>query len=98
MALLLSGFGFPKIFLSSCYFLETATRICPEPKFFTCRNQRCIHANKTCDKRDDCGDLSDEFDCKYEITACDNETEFLCSDKQRCIPLVNLCDSKPLPM
>ena len=31
---------------------------------FECENKRCIHHNQTCDSNNDCGDWSDETDCR----------------------------------
>ena len=31
---------------------------------FTCKNNECISLSLTCNKNDDCGDNSDEDDCK----------------------------------
>ena len=30
---------------------------------FTCQNSKCIKKTYRCDKEDDCGDNSDEFNC-----------------------------------
>ena len=37
----------------------SALNSCPKNQF-TCSNNRCIAANRTCDGNDDCGDDSDE--------------------------------------
>uniref|UniRef100_A0A665V7J1 Suppressor of tumorigenicity 14 protein homolog n=1 Tax=Echeneis naucrates TaxID=173247 RepID=A0A665V7J1_ECHNA len=36
----------------------------PCPKQFQCKNQRCIRSDLKCDGWNDCGDMSDEFNCK----------------------------------
>ncbi|XP_013871339.1 ST14 transmembrane serine protease matriptase a [Austrofundulus limnaeus] len=38
------------------------TDFCPNE--FQCKNKRCINTNLTCDGWNDCGDLSDELNCK----------------------------------
>ena len=69
----------------------TATRECPKDKYFTCTNQRCIRHTDRCNGYDDCGDLTDEFNCTQK---CDPLTHFQCNDKTSCIPLVKLCDGQ----
>ena len=31
---------------------------------YECGNKNCIHHNQTCDSNNDCGDWSDETDCR----------------------------------
>ncbi|XP_034557725.1 suppression of tumorigenicity 14a [Notolabrus celidotus] len=46
----------------------------PCPKQFQCRNQRCIKTELRCDGWNDCGDMSDELNCKCNAKdiACKN--------------------------
>uniref|UniRef100_A0A3P9L5G2 Suppression of tumorigenicity 14a n=1 Tax=Oryzias latipes TaxID=8090 RepID=A0A3P9L5G2_ORYLA len=46
----------------------------PCPKQFMCKNQKCIKTELRCDGRDDCGDKSDEMNCKCNSSfiACKN--------------------------
>ncbi|XP_030264304.1 ST14 transmembrane serine protease matriptase a [Sparus aurata] len=41
----------------------------PCPKQFQCRNQRCIKSDLRCDGWNDCGDMSDELNCKCDAKA-----------------------------
>ncbi|KAM9359802.1 ST14 transmembrane serine protease matriptase a [Symphorus nematophorus] len=58
----------------------------PCPKQFQCRNQRCIKADLSCDGWNDCGDMSDELNCKCKASdiACKNGL---------CKPMFWKCDS-----
>ncbi|XP_072026056.1 uncharacterized protein [Amphiura filiformis] len=50
---------------------------------FQCKNGRCIKASDVCDRRNNCGDGSDEVNC---------ECEFHCYNR-RCIPQRYVCDT-----
>ncbi|XP_068601317.1 ST14 transmembrane serine protease matriptase a [Brachionichthys hirsutus] len=58
----------------------------PCPQKFTCKNQRCIKSALACDGWDDCGDMSDELNCK-----CDARS-ITCKNKL-CKPRYFKCDS-----
>ncbi|KAK2824813.1 hypothetical protein Q7C36_018740 [Tachysurus vachellii] len=59
--------------------------LCSE-KEFRCGTGRCVNTSLLCDSYDDCGDLSDEHNCK-----CDHVKEHQCGDG-RCVPLEWVCD------
>ena len=40
--------------------------VCKSEDEFQCRNGRCISKSVLCDSIDNCGDYSDETDCKYK--------------------------------
>ncbi|KII65115.1 Basement membrane-specific heparan sulfate proteoglycan core protein [Thelohanellus kitauei] len=55
---------------------------------FECENGHCVDDKLVCNKNDDCGDGSDEFDCQgidctYKASQCDNK---------QCIWLQYRCD------
>ncbi|OXB76843.1 UNVERIFIED_CONTAM: hypothetical protein H355_002536 [Colinus virginianus] len=62
-------------------------RSCTENEF-TCNNGLCIRSAYRCDRRNDCGDSSDERSCIYE--PC-QQHQFTCQNG-RCIAKAYLCD------
>lgn len=58
----------------------------PCPKQFQCRNQRCISSDLRCDGWNDCGDLSDELECKCK------STDIMCNNRF-CKPMFWKCDT-----
>ncbi|XP_025940300.1 low-density lipoprotein receptor-related protein 2 [Apteryx rowi] len=62
-------------------------RSCTENEF-TCNNGLCIRNTYRCDRRNDCGDSSDERGCIYE--AC-QQHQFTCQNG-RCIFKAYICD------
>ncbi|KAM3616412.1 uncharacterized protein V6R79_017500 [Siganus canaliculatus] len=57
----------------------------PCPKQFQCKNQRCIKAELRCDGWNDCGDMSDEMNCKCSSKDISCENGF-------CKPMFWKCD------
>lgn len=57
----------------------------PCPSEFACRSGMCISKDLQCDGWNDCGDMSDEVDCK-----CDKD-QFSC-DNKLCKPRIWVCD------
>lgn len=57
----------------------------PCPKQFQCRNQQCINTDLRCDGWNDCGDMSDELDCK-----CSSK-DITCKNRL-CKPMFWKCD------
>ena len=51
--------------------------------YFQCNNSRCVDYSKVCDLTNDCGDMSDEQNCKNHIQ-CKNEKNHLISLDQQC--------------
>uniref|UniRef100_A0A8C9EZD8 EGF-like domain-containing protein n=1 Tax=Pavo cristatus TaxID=9049 RepID=A0A8C9EZD8_PAVCR len=62
-------------------------RSCTENEF-TCNNGLCIRSAYRCDRRNDCGDASDERGCIYE--PC-QQHQFTCQNG-RCIAKAYICD------
>lgn len=59
-------------------------RKCPK-NYFKCENKACVPKRKICDRRNDCGDLSDERNCNCSAD------EFRCKNGF-CIPVEKFCD------
>ncbi|KAI3389567.1 hypothetical protein SNEBB_009857 [Seison nebaliae] len=55
-----------------------------------CTNGRCIPDSWICNRQDDCGDNSDEVDCKY--ISCNTTSQFACSRSGECIEKKLKCD------
>ncbi|EEB11021.1 class A rhodopsin-like G-protein coupled receptor GPRgph, putative [Pediculus humanus corporis] len=70
------------------FFLETFQ--CSKSQF-KCGNGFCISREHLCNFEDDCGDLTDETDCKYRECW---PSEFRC-DNQECIRPGMVCDNVP---
>lgn len=51
--------------------------------FFQCDNRKCVEYSKVCDLTDDCGDGSDEQDCR---------NHFQCNTSQTYIPISKTCN------
>ena len=56
--------------------------------FFQCNNSRCVHYSQVCDLVDDCGDMSDEINCKNHMICEDT----LNLTKHQFIALSQKCD------
>ena len=57
-------------------------------EFYQCANSKCVAYDKVCDLFDDCGDMSDEINCKNHMTCEDSWT----SSKHHFISLAQRCD------
>ena len=56
--------------VSRCYSVHfTAQHTCA-PTQFVCKNKKCLSINNRCDFDDDCGDNSDEEDCRMYKFSC----------------------------
>ncbi|XP_023207560.1 suppressor of tumorigenicity 14 protein-like [Xiphophorus maculatus] len=65
---------------------EAIDPVDPCPGRFRCRNDQCIFQNLTCDGWNDCGDMSDEKNCK-----CKGDTLLTCGNGL-CKPMFWKCD------
>ena len=57
-------------------------------EYFQCKNSRCVEYRKVCDLVDDCGDMSDEINCRNHMICEDT----LDSTKHQFISLSQKCD------
>ncbi|XP_041433100.1 low-density lipoprotein receptor-related protein 2 isoform X2 [Xenopus laevis] len=67
---------------------QNCTRRSCSSNEFTCANGLCIRSNFRCDRRNDCGDGSDERGCIYQ--PCEQQ-QFTCQNG-RCISKAFVCD------
>lgn len=56
---------------------------------FRCKNQRCINVEYICDREDDCGDNSDEINCK---SFCNSSNQFSCENGFKCLDNIFKCN------
>ncbi|XP_058520574.1 low-density lipoprotein receptor-related protein 2 [Ochotona princeps] len=69
---------------------QNCTRRSCSANEFTCWNGLCIPQSFRCDRRNDCGDYSDERDCTYPTC---HVSEFTCQNG-RCINKAFVCDGQ----
>ncbi|XP_063285770.1 low-density lipoprotein receptor-related protein 2 [Pelobates fuscus] len=67
---------------------QNCTRASCTANEFTCDNGLCIRSHFKCDRRNDCGDNSDERGCTYPPCT---QQQFTCQNG-RCIPQMYVCD------
>ncbi|XP_051889300.1 sortilin-related receptor-like [Pristis pectinata] len=77
-----------------CTQTEEFSRTC-EPFSFKCWNGVCISMEWKCDGVDDCGDYSDEANCRYptEAPSCMKYFQFSCQNG-KCVPIWWKCDGE----
>jgi hypothetical protein len=54
------------------YKIHTLAKQC-QPNEFKCRNNNCVPMCKKCDKYEDCGDGTDEENCRYKLSLWSND-------------------------
>eukprot|EP00116_Pleurobrachia_bachei_P001320 sb/3461582/ len=62
------------------------TFLLPGDEVFRCANNRCVALSAVCNLADECGDGSDERECR---------NNFQCRDTSKYIPLSQVCDGAP---
>nr|XP_034189705.1 vitellogenin receptor isoform X1 [Osmia lignaria] len=77
--------------------IDSAVISCEPPDSFLCENKRCISVYYRCNGENDCGDESDEKDCKNtnvipNLIQCATD-EYQCKNNF-CIPIEKFCDTK----
>ncbi|XP_040914320.1 low-density lipoprotein receptor-related protein 2-like [Toxotes jaculatrix] len=71
--------------------LLTSTSACITPSVRCPGSSLCISQNQLCDGPRDCPDGFDELDC---VVQCENQDDFLCSDRRKCVPRMEVCDGR----
>ena len=69
-------------------FVENSEKGHYHQEFYECKNSKCVEYKQVCDLVDDCGDMSDELNCKNHMICEDT----LNSTKHQFIALSQKCD------